>query len=127
MHGVQALEFGVAAHHSGLSVKYRRAAEVLFRAAQVCVLFATGTLAQGLNMPARTVALDGDSEFLNPLTYHQMAGRAGMFTCMCMMYSFVFWVFVRMRGSTIFSLDNTCTCPRDVLHTSQVSAFGSTR
>ena len=82
MYEVQALEFGVAAHHGGLSVKYRRAAEVLFRSGQVCVLFATGTLAQGLNMPVRTVAFDGDSEFLNPLTYHQMAGRAASFTCM---------------------------------------------
>lgn len=78
---VQALEFGVAAHHSGVSVKYRRCAEVLFRAGQVRVLFATGTLAQGLNMPARTVLFDGDSEFLNPMTWQQMAGRAGALSC----------------------------------------------
>lgn len=45
---------------------------------QVRVLFATGTLAQGLNMPARTVVFDGDSQFLNPMTYQQMAGRAGV-------------------------------------------------
>ena len=74
---VQALDFGVALHHAGVGIKYRRAAEVLFRAGKVRVLFATGTLAQGLNMPARTVAFDGNCELINPMTYQQMAGRAG--------------------------------------------------
>lgn len=74
---VEALDFGVAVHHAGVSIKYRRAAEVLFRCGRVRVLFATGTLAQGLNMPARTVAFDGDSDFMNPISYQQMTGRAG--------------------------------------------------
>jgi ATP-dependent RNA helicase DDX60 len=32
---------------------------------------------QGINMPARTSAFIGDSIYLNPMTYHQMSGRAG--------------------------------------------------
>jgi hypothetical protein len=43
---VRALHFGVAAHHGGLPIKYRRAVEALFRAGHVRAIFATGTLAQ---------------------------------------------------------------------------------
>jgi hypothetical protein len=43
---VRAMRFGVAPHHSGLSIVFRRAVEALFRAGHLRVIFATGTLAQ---------------------------------------------------------------------------------
>eukprot|EP00698_Gefionella_okellyi_P021890 TRINITY_DN7176_c0_g1_i1.p1 TRINITY_DN7176_c0_g1~~TRINITY_DN7176_c0_g1_i1.p1 ORF type:complete len:1673 (-),score=350.74 TRINITY_DN7176_c0_g1_i1:51-5069(-) len=74
---VRALRHGVGVHHAGMSRKYREAVEVLFRKRALGVVFATGTLAMGIHMPCRTVALVRDSPHLNVLGYRQMSGRAG--------------------------------------------------
>jgi ATP-dependent RNA helicase DDX60 len=64
-------------HYEGLSTKYRQVVEVLFRKGFLKVVFATGTLALGINMPCRSVIFTGNEIELNGLMYRQMAGRAG--------------------------------------------------
>ena len=49
---------GVAAHHAGLLPVFRHTVEELFTAGLVKAVFATETLALGINMPARTVVLE---------------------------------------------------------------------
>ena len=75
---------GVAPHHAGLIPAFKEAAEELFLAGLVKVVFATETLAVGINMPARTVILESLSKFtgdahelLQPSDYTQLTGRAG--------------------------------------------------
>jgi ATP-dependent RNA helicase DDX60 len=74
---VRALRRGVGVHHAGLHKRYLQTVERYFRAGQLKVVFATGTLALGINMPCRTTLFLGDSNFLTPLQYRQMSGRAG--------------------------------------------------
>lgn len=81
---VSQLERGVAAHHAGMVPAFKEAVEDLFAANLLDVVFATETLAVGINMPARAVVLDslskftGDShELLTPSEYTQLTGRAG--------------------------------------------------
>ena len=54
-----ALSKGVAVHTSALLTEERRASELAFDEGNALVLFATGTLAQGLNLPATTVIIGG--------------------------------------------------------------------
>ncbi len=75
---------GVAAHHAGLLPVFKEAVEVAFAAGLVKVVFATETLALGINMPARTVVIEklvkynGESHAdLTPGEYTQLTGRAG--------------------------------------------------
>jgi superfamily II RNA helicase len=79
-----ALPRGVAFHHAGLVPALRELVERLFEAGRIGVVFATGTLALGINMPARTVVLEQlstrDERGWRPLhkrEFLQMAGRAG--------------------------------------------------
>jgi ATP-dependent RNA helicase HelY len=79
-----ALEAGVAAHHAGLIPPFKEAVEACFAEALVKVVFATETLAVGINMPARTVVIEkltkftgNHHEFLTPGAYTQLTGRAG--------------------------------------------------
>ncbi len=78
------LEAGVAPHHAGLVPAFKETVEALFAAGLVKVVFATETLALGINMPARTVVLEQLSKFtgeghelLRPGDYTQLSGRAG--------------------------------------------------
>ncbi|BDZ38328.1 hypothetical protein GCM10025863_09420 [Microbacterium suwonense] len=78
------LERGVAAHHAGLLPAFKEVVEELFRRKLVKVVFATETLALGINMPARTVVLEKMEKFNGearvPITsgeYTQLTGRAG--------------------------------------------------
>ena len=78
------LEAGLAAHHAGLVPPFKEAVEACFAAALVKVVFATETLALGINMPARSVVIEKLSkftgehhEFLTPGQYTQLTGRAG--------------------------------------------------
>jgi ATP-dependent RNA helicase HelY len=78
------LQRGIAAHHAGLLPVFKEVVEQLFRAGLVRAVFATETLALGVNMPARTVVIErldkwnGESHAdLTPGEYTQLTGRAG--------------------------------------------------
>ena len=78
------LEAGVAAHHAGMIPPFKEAVEACFTEGLVKIVYATETLAVGINMPARTVVIEklskftGDHhEFLTPGDYTQLTGRAG--------------------------------------------------
>ncbi|MEX3504022.1 DEAD/DEAH box helicase [Corynebacterium sp. LK2510] len=75
---------GFAAHHAGLLPAFKHIVEELFVRGLVRVVFATETLALGINMPARTVVLEKLVKFngeahvdLTPGQYTQLTGRAG--------------------------------------------------
>jgi ATP-dependent RNA helicase HelY len=79
-----ALERGFASHHAGLLPMFKETVEELFVRGLVKVVFATETLALGINMPARTVVLErlvkynGEAHVdLTPGEYTQLTGRAG--------------------------------------------------
>lgn len=81
---LSALERGVAAHHAGLLPAFKEVVEELFLRKLVKVVFATETLALGINMPARTVVLERLDKFngegrvqITPGEYTQLTGRAG--------------------------------------------------
>ena len=71
------LRRGIGIHHPATPAGYRRAVEFFFRTGQLGVVFSTDTLAQGINMPCRSVVLAGHSPDMTSLLYRQMAGRAG--------------------------------------------------
>ncbi|MDL9935910.1 DEAD/DEAH box helicase [Gordonia sp. ABSL1-1] len=80
----EGLRRGFAAHHAGLLPTFRHTVEELFVAGLVRMVFATETLALGINMPARSVVLErlvkynGESHVeLTPGEYTQLTGRAG--------------------------------------------------
>jgi ATP-dependent RNA helicase HelY len=80
----ESLQRGVASHHAGMLPLFKEAVEELFAQGLVKVVFATETLSLGINMPARTVAIeklskwDGERhELLTPGEYTQLTGRAG--------------------------------------------------
>ncbi|QNJ90470.1 RNA helicase [Mycolicibacterium fluoranthenivorans] len=75
---------GLAAHHAGMLPVFRHTVEELFTAGLVKAVFATETLALGINMPARTVVLERLVKYngeqhapLTPGEYTQLTGRAG--------------------------------------------------
>jgi len=76
---------GVGFHHAGLSHISRRVVEEAFRKRLISVLFATPTLAAGVNLPARRVLVSikrydsskGRKVNISISEYKQMAGRAG--------------------------------------------------
>ncbi|MBC7299136.1 MAG: DEAD/DEAH box helicase, partial [Demequina sp.] len=78
------LEAGLAAHHAGLIPLFKEVVEELFAAGLIKVVYATETLALGINMPARSVVLEKlvkwDGQGHKDLTageYTQLTGRAG--------------------------------------------------
>ncbi|MCM6775467.1 RNA helicase [Nocardia sp. CDC159] len=80
----EGLHRGLAAHHAGMLPAFRHAVEELFVRGLVRAVFATETLALGINMPARTVVLERLVKFngeahaeLTPGEYTQLTGRAG--------------------------------------------------
>jgi len=75
---------GIAAHHAGLLPTFKEVVEELFAAGLIRAVFATETLALGINMPARTVVIEkldkwnGETHTaLTPGEYTQLTGRAG--------------------------------------------------
>jgi len=81
---IEALGRGLAAHHAGLLPSFKSAVEDLFQRGLVKAVFATETLALGINMPAKTVVLEklvkynGEAHVpITPGEYTQLTGRAG--------------------------------------------------
>jgi ATP-dependent RNA helicase HelY len=81
---LDALSRGVAAHHAGLLPVFKETVEELFASGKAKVVFATETLALGINMPAKSVVLEklvkfngASHEALTPGEYTQLTGRAG--------------------------------------------------
>src|SRR5918996_396803 len=78
------LSQGIAAHHAGMIPPFKETVEELFKRNLIKVVFATETLALGINMPARTVAIESLTKFtgerhelMTPGEYTQLSGRAG--------------------------------------------------
>ncbi|WNI19536.1 DEAD/DEAH box helicase [Actinacidiphila sp. ITFR-21] len=81
---LEGLERGIAAHHAGMLPTFKEVVEELFVQGLVKAVFATETLALGINMPARTVILEklvkwnGETHAdITPGEYTQLTGRAG--------------------------------------------------
>ena len=81
---IEPLKCGVASHHAGLLPAWKGLVEALFQRGLVKVVFATETLAAGVNMPARCTVMSalskrGDTgpRTLTSNEFFQMAGRAG--------------------------------------------------
>jgi ATP-dependent RNA helicase HelY len=81
---VDGLTRGFAAHHAGMLPTFREIVEELFTAGRIRMVFATETLALGINMPARTVVIEKLVKFngethadITPAEYTQLTGRAG--------------------------------------------------
>ena len=81
---IEPLLLGIASHHAGLLPGWKGLVEALFQRGLLKVVFATETLAAGVNMPARSSVLSalskrGDSgpRSLTSNEFMQMAGRAG--------------------------------------------------
>ncbi len=78
------LSRGVAAHHAGMLPAFKQVVELLYLRGLCKVVFATETLALGINMPARTVVIEKLSKWngethadITPGEYTQLTGRAG--------------------------------------------------
>jgi antiviral helicase SKI2 len=77
------VERGIGVHHAGLLPIAKEIVEILFADGYLSVVFATKTLAIGINMPARSVMFLNVIEFygsrkaMSASEYLQMAGRAG--------------------------------------------------
>ena len=81
---IDSLRRGLAAHHAGMVPAFREIVETCFVQNLLAMVFATETLALGVNMPARSVAMekfskysDAGRRFLTSGEYAQMTGRAG--------------------------------------------------
>lgn len=79
-----ALEEGFAAHHAGMIALFKQIVERLFEEGLIKCVFATETLALGINMPARSVVVEKLEKYngtgivpLTPGAYTQLTGRAG--------------------------------------------------
>lgn len=75
---------GVASHHAGLLPAWKNLVEKLFQQGLIKVVFATETLAAGINMPARSTVISSISKrtdtghrMLTANEFLQMSGRAG--------------------------------------------------
>ncbi len=81
---IEYLMQGVASHHAGLLPGWKVLVEKLFQKGLIKVVFATETLAAGINMPARSTVIssiskrtDSGHRILTPSEFLQMSGRAG--------------------------------------------------
>jgi ATP-dependent RNA helicase HelY len=81
---LEGLSRGVAAHHAGMLPTFKECVEQLFTTGRCKVVFATETLALGINMPARSVVIEKLSKWngethadITPGEYTQLTGRAG--------------------------------------------------
>ncbi len=75
---------GVGAHHAGQLPAWKLLLETLMKEGLLDAIFATSTVAAGVNFPARSIVLLNSDRFdgeqfvpLDPTEFHQMTGRAG--------------------------------------------------
>jgi len=115
---VEQLRRGVAAHHAGMVPPMKEVVEACFIEGLVKVVFATETLAVGINMPARSVVIEKLTKFtgehheqLTPGQYTQLTGRAGRRGIDEMGTAIVLWSpwvrfdeIAQLAGSTSFHL-----------------------
>ncbi len=113
----EALEHGVAAHHAGMIPAFKETVEELFLRGLVKVVFATETLALGINMPARSVVLErlvkynGETHAgLTPGEYTQLTGRAGRRGIDVEGHAVVLWT-LGMQPAQVAGLASTRTYP----------------
>jgi ATP-dependent RNA helicase HelY len=92
------LEMGIAAHHAGMVPPFKEAVEACFVEGLTKAVFATETLALGVNMPARSVVIERLTKFggerrelLTPGEYTQLTGRAGRRGIDEIGYAIVLW------------------------------------
>ncbi len=81
---IEPITRGIASHHAGILPVWKHFIEQLFEEGLIKVVFATATLAAGINMPARTTVISSlkrrtekGHTLLTPSEFLQMAGRAG--------------------------------------------------
>lgn len=81
---IDCLRRGIASHHAGMVPAFREIVETCFERGLLSAVFATETLALGINMPARSVVLerfskysDAGRQLLTSGEFSQMTGRAG--------------------------------------------------
>ncbi|MGK7948142.1 MAG: DEAD/DEAH box helicase [Xenococcaceae cyanobacterium] len=81
---IEPLTRGIATHHAGILPAWKELVERLFELGLIKIVFATATLAAGINMPARTTVISALSKrtenghsMLTPSEFLQIAGRAG--------------------------------------------------
>lgn len=81
---IRGLERGIAAHHAGLLPQQKLLVEELFQERLLKIVFATETLALGINMPAKAVIIEKlkkfngqEQVFLTSGEFTQLTGRAG--------------------------------------------------
>ena len=81
---IKALERGIAAHHAGLLPLMKETVEKLFSMGLIRLVYATETLALGINMPARSVVIESLQKWngvehgrLSAGEFTQLSGRAG--------------------------------------------------
>ncbi len=79
------LRHGIAIHRGNLPAGVRIAVERLIRAGEIRIIVATTTLAQGVNLPIRTVLVrglqQGQDSVVDAMTFWNIAGRAGRALC----------------------------------------------
>jgi len=111
------LERGIAAHHAGMLPTFKEVVEELFTRGLVRAVFATETLALGINMPAKSVVLEklvkwnGETHAeVTPAEYTQLTGRAGRRGIDVEGHAVVLWQ-PELEPSAIGGLASTRTYP----------------
>ena len=114
---LEGLRRGIAAHHAGMLPAFKEVVEELFAAGLVRAVFATETLALGINMPARTVVIEkldkwnGETHAnLTAGEYTQLTGRAGRRGIDVEGHAVVLWQ-PGMDPGTVAGLASTRTYP----------------
>lgn len=120
-----ACQAGVAPHHAGMVPSFRQAVERCFSEGLLKVVFATETLALGINMPARSVVVErfakfrgSDTSALTSGEYQQLTGRAGRRGIDTVGHAVVLW----HPGTSFRTVASTAVAPAPDL----VSAFHPT-
>lgn len=103
---LECLKYGVCFHNAGLSSFVKEIIEDLIQKNKIKIIFATTTLAQGMNFPINTVIFDTikfrgkDNRYLTNAEFWNIAGRAGR-------------TFIDKEGYIIVSYTNSITYTRE--------------